>query len=187
MRIYHLKIDVQGMKHRVYYKPDGTAYSLEEAEIKSQENPCELDIFDPSADDLFTQIQFQFGCYDNSCMESYKDSPRYIIIEGHDHTEMKQLWNELAFFEMNTHHNDLNQSRKIRLKRTLVTKLNSDTIIGNERGQCGELWVRTPEFYDEVMEKILSMKKMLPMLLDIHPRFDELIHEALSNEENNSK
>lgn len=195
MKIYWIRIDVRGFDKRVFYDQSGKLISDDALNSKS----IKPDNFKPDANDIFEAIQNTYSFYDNCTLESeriHSDKeelyPMEIIIEGHNYQQVKDVYEVLKSgiklsqivsvetaggSDLETIDTELilpEESFSLEVKATV------DTILSNDRSDTGNLWVRTPEFYDELFDKILEQKKILPILIGIDEHLNELIQDKLT-------
>lgn len=133
---------------------------------------------------VFEGIQNGANFYDN-CVIEYSKPPE-IVVEGHIRDEVMHLYEH---YKTCLGSNSIKSSSYV--TEDIITSQNiaeilfeehpdADTILGDRREKTGFLMVRTAEYYERILEKILGLKEVLPTLIGLDKWFDERIAERLS-------
>lgn len=118
-------------------------------------------------DVLFEHIQNRFNLYDN-CVCSDNAA---ILIEGHIKAEVEGLLKDIQ-------KDYVSEATSI----TLEDCPEEDTILDDRREETGRLMVRTANYYEDLLRKIIKIKQILPMLIGMDDYLDTLIEKELKNE-----
>lgn len=115
-------------------------------------------------------------------IEEYKDKYNRIIIEGHRYEEVRKFFDDITagvlicrkqVVEGEVAHKSL----KGRVSFHVCD--GKDTILGDNRRDTGRFEVRTAGYYEELLDKILGIRNILPLLVSLDNDLDKEIGERL--------
>ncbi|GAF79108.1 unnamed protein product, partial [marine sediment metagenome] len=144
--------------------------------------------YSSDADDLIEHFQNHYDFFDN-CVLEYDSSAgitmrikgpevNYIIIEGHDYQEVKNL-----FDEINGKTFKIYNKVSFTFKEGMITikeLTDENSILGDSRHQTGQLYVRGAEYFETLLKKMLdNLTDELPTLIGLDPQLDAEIAERL--------